>query len=92
MRVPTLRPFTRRELEVAQLLGEGLHTPQIANRLRLRRWTVESYVRSAASKLPGDLPARARLAVWWRGAPIEAFLPTRPIGGTICLPRIPRLA
>lgn len=68
-------PMTAREQQVAELVARGLYIRQIADALDLERRTVEAYVASAASKLPGDLPPRARLMVWIRGGPREVFGP-----------------
>jgi predicted ATPase/DNA-binding CsgD family transcriptional regulator len=56
------RRLTRRENEVARLLGEGLSTVDIADRLVLSTRTVEGHVTRAASKL--GLHSRTQLAVW----------------------------
>lgn len=54
---PADQPFanlTDRELEVYQLLGEGLHVSQIARQLNLSRKTVETYRRRIKVKLEFD--------------------------------------
>lgn len=43
--------LTRRELQVALMVCEGLINKQIADRLGLSRWTIESYIRRACNKL-----------------------------------------
>jgi predicted ATPase/DNA-binding CsgD family transcriptional regulator len=56
------RRLTRRENEVAELLGEGLSTLEIADRLVLSARTVEGHVTHAILKL--GLGSRTQLAVW----------------------------
>lgn len=49
---PTLRtPFTAREGEVAELIGDNLSNKQIGAQLGLSHFTVRSYVVRMASKL-----------------------------------------
>jgi non-specific serine/threonine protein kinase len=54
--------LTRRENEVARLLGEGLGTVEIAERLVLSARTIEGHVMHATLKL--GLESRTQLAVW----------------------------
>jgi non-specific serine/threonine protein kinase len=56
------RRLTRRENEVARLLGEGLGTVEIAEQLVLSARTVEGHVTHAILKL--GLDSRTQLAVW----------------------------
>jgi DNA-binding CsgD family transcriptional regulator len=55
-------PLTRRELEVAALIAEGLTNRSIAERLVISEWTVDSHVRHILSKL--DVRSRAQVATW----------------------------
>lgn len=57
--------LTRRELDVAHLVGEAMTNRQIADRLFLSVRTVESHVRSALTKL--HFTTRTELALWVRG-------------------------
>jgi DNA-binding CsgD family transcriptional regulator len=58
-----------REIEVAELVAEGLSNPAIARRLYLSRPTVASHVAHILTKL--GFTSRAQIAVWAakRGAP-----------------------
>ena len=54
--------LTRREAEVAELVGEGLSNRQIASRLGLSPRTVDGHVQRILAKL--DLKSRAQIAAW----------------------------
>lgn len=61
---PGVDGLSRRELEVAGLVSEGLANKEIATRLYLSVRTVESHVRHALAKLALD--NRTQLATWAR--------------------------
>jgi DNA-binding NarL/FixJ family response regulator len=56
--------LTRRELEVADLVAEGLTNREIASRLFLSERTAQNHVQHILVKL--DLPNRSQVAVWVR--------------------------
>jgi DNA-binding CsgD family transcriptional regulator len=55
-------PLSHRELEVAQLVAEGLSNPAIAARLYLSRPTVASHVTHILTKL--GFSSRSQIAAW----------------------------
>jgi len=55
-------PLARRELEVSQLIAEGLTNKQIGAQLFISERTVASHVRSIMDKL--GFNNRAQIAVW----------------------------
>jgi DNA-binding CsgD family transcriptional regulator len=55
-------PLSRRELEVATLVSEGLSNRAIANRLHLSERTAESHVKNICDKL--GFNSRAQVAAW----------------------------
>jgi non-specific serine/threonine protein kinase len=54
--------LSRRELEVAALLAQGLTNRQIAEELVISEWTADSHVRHILSKL--GVRSRAQIAAW----------------------------
>ncbi len=59
-----VRPLTRRELEVARLVADGLGNREIAGRLFLSKRTVDSHIEHIFAKL--SFSSRAQLAGWFR--------------------------
>ncbi len=62
------RPITRREREVAILVGQGLTNRQISTRLVLSEHTVAKHVRKILKKL--GLHSRAQIATWVAEQPL----------------------
>jgi DNA-binding CsgD family transcriptional regulator len=58
----TSDPLTRRQREVAVLIGRGLTNAQIAAALAISKYTVANHVAGILKKL--NLPSRSRIAVW----------------------------
>lgn len=67
MRVPTRKPLTTMELIVAADLSRGLKPKRIAQVHGLTLYTTREYIKQAAAKIPGTLPAASRIIVWYRG-------------------------
>jgi non-specific serine/threonine protein kinase len=61
-RPPPGSQLTRREREVAELIGEGLTNPQIAERLFISTGTVRGHVEQILGKL--GLTSRVQVATW----------------------------
>lgn len=60
-RIRMLRPkLSRREFQVAQCIGKGWHTPEIASELGIAQRTVKQYLRLAYKKLHFQKPGRGR--------------------------------
>jgi DNA-binding NarL/FixJ family response regulator len=72
-RVPLHRPFTPREEHVVNLVAAGLTYHQIGEQLGISVHTVQGHVEQAATKIPGSLPSRARVVIWWRGGTLETL-------------------
>lgn len=71
--VERVRPkygLTGQEMLITGLIAEGRNYSAIADLLSITRDTVKWHAKNAAAKIPGDLPAQMKLAVWYRGAPI----------------------
>ncbi|WP_199565083.1 LuxR C-terminal-related transcriptional regulator [Spongiactinospora rosea] len=60
---PVTSTLTPRELEVAELIAEGLSNPQIAVRLLIAKRTVDAHVRNILAK--GGLASRTQVAAWF---------------------------
>jgi non-specific serine/threonine protein kinase len=56
-------PLTRRELEIAGLVSEGLGNREIAERLVLSKRTVDAHLDHIFTKL--GFSSRAQIAVWF---------------------------
>ncbi len=61
--------LTRRELEIARLISEGLTSQQIAARLFISARTVTTHVTNMLNKL--GLSSRIQLAGWMAGVPFS---------------------
>jgi non-specific serine/threonine protein kinase len=59
---PAADPLSRREQEVAELVSAGHTNREIAERLVISEWTVETHVRHILAKL--GLRSRAQVAAW----------------------------
>jgi non-specific serine/threonine protein kinase len=55
-------PLTRRELEVAHLVGQGLSNREMAEQLRISQRTVESHVENILRKL--GFGSRTQVVAW----------------------------
>jgi DNA-binding NarL/FixJ family response regulator len=62
----TTTPLSKREAEVARLVAEGLSNKQIATKLLISEYTVDSHVRSVLAKL--GFRSRAQVAAWLASA------------------------
>jgi non-specific serine/threonine protein kinase len=74
-------PLTRREREVAVLVGRGLTDRQISSELSVSERTVHSHVRNILSKLA--LSSRAQIAVWVGRLGLIAAILTAPVEGLL---------
>lgn len=72
-RVPTYGKLSRMQLACAVLLGLGKSYREIGEALKIEPTTVKYYLDLAARKIPGDLPAKARVMAWVRGASIDVL-------------------
>ena len=72
-RVRCIPPLTKTQFKVAELLSSGLSVEAVAQRLKVGTTTVKFHVREAASRIPGDLPARFKIIAWHRGAQLQVL-------------------
>lgn len=73
-RAATIAPLTPMQLAVSELLGLGLTYGELAAHLKISEDMVRTHTKRAAKKLPGDLPAQAKVMVWARGATLDVLL------------------
>lgn len=60
-----IRPLTKRQEEVARLVGQGLSYKAIGARLHISRHTARAHVQAIALLLPqSDAPAYRQVQVW----------------------------
>src|SRR6185312_12400799 len=67
---PPVPALTSRELEIAELVGEGLSNRQIAERLVISKRTVDAHIEHIYGKL--GVSSRVALASWLRGTSVGA--------------------
>jgi DNA-binding CsgD family transcriptional regulator len=72
-RVPLARALSMTEQVVADLVGLRMEYHEIGEALGLTKETVRDHCRNAAMKIPGDLPAQARVMAWARGATLDVL-------------------
>jgi DNA-binding CsgD family transcriptional regulator len=72
-RVPTSRPLSPTQFAVAVLVGMEWSYREIARELGLSERVTQAHVHRAAKKIPGDLPFKARVATWIRGASMSVL-------------------
>ncbi len=71
-RVKLIEPFTPAEAAVVELLGaDSMDYRSIGKVLKIAERTVEVHVTNAAKKVPGTVPQKAKLVMWYRGRSIE---------------------
>jgi non-specific serine/threonine protein kinase len=75
-RIELPQPLTQREEQVAALLARGWSARKVAEHLHISERTVAGHVEAIALRIPGDLPAQARIVCWWRGATKELLCST----------------
>lgn len=91
-RAPLIQPLSCREERIVELVAAGLRVREIARQLARRESTVIRHVTNAAAKIPGDLPPRARIMAWWRGASLFVLAGERAsqfLGGEVSSHRLP---
>lgn len=72
-RVKLIEPFTPTEAALVEQLGEGQRLAVLASVFGVTTDTLRVHTRNAARKIPGTVPAMAKIDLWWRGGTIEAL-------------------
>ncbi len=87
-RADTRRPLTQMQVVVATLLGLRYSYAAIGGFLHVKPSTIETHVRDAARKIPGDFPAALKVACWARGASL-GVLTGAPLRAALTVPNTP---
>lgn len=74
VRVPTLKPLSRQQLAVAALLSDGWGIQAIGEMMGVSWQTISYHASEAADRIPGDLPRKGRVVIWYRGAPLSILM------------------
>lgn len=72
-RVATARPLSNTQRAVAALLSLGHTAAGIGERLGCKPSTVRWHIEQAADRIPGNLEAKHRLIVWYRGGGLDVL-------------------
>lgn len=72
-RAAPLKPVTPLQLVIASLLGVGATHAEVATQLNIKIGTLRDHLNRLAKRLPGDLPAEARVVAWVRGASLDVL-------------------
>ena len=72
-KVPLYKPFTPQEFAVVTLLAAGLTYKAAAAKLNLKTRTVRFYAENAGLKIPGTMPVKTRILLWYNGATRETL-------------------
>lgn len=73
-RVPPLKPLSSMQRVVATLAALGLTHEQMRAELgNISLRTVRYHLYEAAKRIPGDLPAEAKVVAWARGATLDVL-------------------
>lgn len=72
-RVDPLKPITPMQLVIATMLGLKFSHAEIAAELNITVGTVRDHLTHLAKRIPGDLPATARVIAWVRGASLDVL-------------------
>jgi DNA-binding CsgD family transcriptional regulator len=71
VRAQTIKPVTRRQIEVIKLLSDGLSHKEIAAQRGVSISTVRNLITEAGLRVPGAGSPSVRLVYWYRGATAE---------------------
>lgn len=57
--------LTPRQVEVAGMVAKGMTAREISREIGATVGTVEQHIKQAAHRIPGETPARHKLALWF---------------------------